>query len=396
MFNSHLKQAFAITAIGLRSVPKRPGPSSITLVGVACVIAVFTVVMAMLAGFQKTMLSAGAQDTVVVLRSGATSELLSSLRQQQTKLVANLDSVKKQDGQPLSSAELYVIVDVPSRNADVTVNVPIRGVQAMAFHIRDNIKLVEGRMFVPGKRELVVGKTAMQHFAGLELGNELTFDQNQWRVVGIFEDQGSVSESEIWTAVTDLQSAFRRHFFQSMRVKLAAHEGAFEQFQQALANNPRLNLSVQKEIDYFASQSQGLKALIEGIGYPVSIIMAIGALFGVINTMYSSIEARAKQTATLRALGFGTFSISVSIIVESMVLSLVGGLLGGLLVYGGLNGYAVSSFNSETFSQVVFQLDVNQTIIVSGIWLAVLIGFIGGVLPSIRSARQDLVATLRS
>ena len=389
-----IQQALAITSIGLRAIPMRPAPASMSIIGVACVVAVFIGVMSMLIGFKATMKAAGSDDTFVVMRAGATSELLSGLRPIQVNLVRNIEHIAQQGGAPLASAELYVIVDIPTLDRDGTVNVPIRGVQPAAFKLRPNFKLISGRQFVSGQRELLVGKAASENFGGLTIGNSIVFGQESWLIVGIFDNAGSVSESEIWTDVTDLQSTFKRNFFQSIRVKLNSEPSAYEKFQAILDADPRLNLSAKSESEYYAKQSENLIFLIQGIGYPASFIMAIGAIFGAMNTMYSSLEARVKQTATLMTLGFKNLPIALAFMIESVFLAMIGGALACLILYFGFDGYSVSSFNSESFSQVVFKIDVNSEVVFAGMLIALIIGIIAGLLPSIRSANQNIIQAL--
>ncbi len=390
-----LTQIVTVSAMNLRNLPKRLGASSVAIFGVACVVGVFIGVLSMASGFQRTMISAGAADTAILLRSGATSEMSSGLSYEETQLVAQLPQVRRQGGEPLTSAELYVIVDIPKRSTNTDANVPLRGVQEDALRVREGVEIIEGRMFEPGRNELLVGRGAQQQFAGLSVGNTLRFGQMEWTVVGVFADKGGLSESELWTDVRVLQSAYRRgNSFQSLRVKLAS-EDALEELKAEVASNPQLDLDVHRETEYLADQAEPLSLFIKGVGYPLAILMALGAVFGAINTMYASVSARTREIATLRAIGFGAFPVAVSTLLESLVLALVGGVIGALVVFVLFNGYTVSTINGASFSQVVFDFAVTGDLLVQGIVAAVLIGLIGGFFPALRAARLPVATALR-
>lgn len=391
----NLTQIVTVSAMNLRNLPKRLGASSVAIFGVACVVGVFIGVLSMASGFQRTMISAGAADTAILLRSGATSEMSSGLSYEETQLVAQLPQVRRQGGEPLTSAELYVIVDIPKRSTNTDANVPLRGVQEDALRVREGVEIIEGRMFEPGRNELLVGRGAQQQFAGLNVGNTLRFGQMEWTVVGVFADKGGLSESELWTDVRVLQSAYRRgNSFQSLRVKLAS-EQALEALKAEVASNPQLDLDVHRETEYLADQAEPLSLFIKGVGYPLAILMALGAVFGAINTMYASVSARTREIATLRAIGFGAFPVAVSTLLESLVLALVGGVIGALVVYLLFNGYTVSTINGASFSQVVFDFAVTGDLLVQGIIAAVLIGLVGGFFPALRAARLPVATALR-
>lgn len=391
----NLTQIVTVSAMNLRNLPKRLGASSVAIFGVACVVGVFIGVLSMASGFQRTMISAGAADTAILLRSGATSEMSSGLSYEETQLVAQLPQVRRQGGEPLTSAELYVIVDIPKRSTNTDANVPLRGVQEDALRVREGVEIIEGRMFEPGRNELLVGRGAQQQFAGLNVGNTLRFGQMEWTVVGVFADKGGLSESELWTDVRVLQSAYRRgNSFQSLRVKLAS-EQALEALKAEVASNPQLDLDVHRETEYLADQAEPLSLFIKGVGYPLAILMALGAVFGAINTMYASVSARTREIATLRAIGFGAFPVAVSTLLESLVLALVGGAIGALVVYLLFNGYTVSTINGASFSQVVFDFAVTGDLLVQGIIAAVLIGLVGGFFPALRAARLPVATALR-
>lgn len=394
MFNG-LSQIAIITAMNLRNLPQRIGTSSVAVFGVACVVGVLIGVMSMASGFQRTMTSAGSATTALVMRSGSTSELNSGMGYEQTQLIANSPGIQRENGEPIASAELYVIVDLLKRSTLTSANVPLRGVEANAFKVRDNVQIIEGRRFEPGRNELIVGRGAHNQFANLDVGSTIKFGPTEWTVVGIFSAGGGLSESELWCDVRILQDAYRRgNSFQSVRAKLTSPE-ALEDFKTAIASNPQLDMEAQLETDYLAAQAEPVSMFIKAIGYPVAILMALGAIFGAINTMYASVSTRTREIATLRALGFGAFPVAFSTLFESLVLSLIGGAIGSLVVYLLFNGYSVSTLNFSSFSQVVFDFAVTADLLVQGVIAAAIIGVVGGLFPAIRAARLPVATALR-
>ncbi len=390
-----IKQIIAVTMLNLRNLPQRLASSAVAVVGVAAVVLVFAAVLSMAEGLQKTMVATGADDTAVMMRSGSTSELNSGLSNEQTLIVANAPGVLKDGDRAIVSAELYVVTDVKKRSNQGDANVPFRGVQAEAFEVRNNIRIDEGRMFEPGKNEIVVGRAAQEEFMGLGVGETIRFGQTEWTVVGTFDAGGNVSESELWTDVRVLQSAYRRgNSYQSVRARLESPD-SIETLRQALDEDPRIDVDVMTERDYYSSQSQGLVQFIKLIGYPLTILMAIGAIFGALNSMYSSVSVRGKEIATLRALGFGPTAVLVSTVVESVLLALAGGILGGLLAYVVFNGFQVSTLNGVSFSQVVFNFAVTPELLIDGLKAALIIGAVGGLFPAIRAARLPVAQALR-
>ncbi len=390
-----LQTILAMTSLNIRNLPKRMGSSVVAVIGVAAVVLVFAAVLSMAKGFERTMISAGADDTAIIMRSGSTSELNSGLSNEQVLIVTDAPGVLKDGDESVMSAELYVVVDVKKRTSNTDANVPFRGVQAGAFDVRNDVKLVEGRMFEPGKNEIIVGRSAQQEFVGLEAGSTIRFGQSVWDVVGTFEAAGSVSESELWTDVRVLQGAYRRgNSFQSVRVKLQ-NTDSMEELAAALEADPRISADVMSEKAYYSSQAKPLSDFIKLIGYPLTILMAIGAVFGALNSMYTSVSVRGKEIATLRALGFGPMSVLISTMVESTLLALIGGVLGGASAYLLFNGFQVSTLNGPSFSQVVFDFAVTGDLLVDGLYAALIIGAVGGLFPAIRAARLPVAQALR-
>ncbi|MEN0038622.1 MAG: ABC transporter permease [Cellvibrio sp.] len=394
MFNA-FAQIITITLMNLRNLPQRLGTSSVAVFGVACVVGVFIGVLSMASGFQRTMVNAGSEDVLMLMRSGATTEMNSGVGFEQTQAIANLPGIAKQDGKPLSSPELFVIVDMPMRHKDAGANAPMRGVEPAAFALRKQFKIVEGRNFTPGKNELIVGRGAQKQFANMNVGAVIKLGQTEWTVVGVFEAGGGLAESEIWCDAKILQNAYRRgNSYQIVRIQLENKNGLAD-FKAAVATDPTLNLDIKRETEYLSDQAEPLSKFIKLIGYPLAMLMALGAIFGAVNTMYTSVSNRTREIATLRALGFGSTPVAISTLVESLVLAIVGGLIGSLVVYLVFNGYTVSTLNFASFSQVVFDFAVTPDLLIQGIIFATVIGFIGGFFPAIRAARLPVATALR-
>ncbi len=390
-----IKQIIAVTWLNLRNLPRRLASSAVAVVGVAAVVLVFAAVLSMAAGLERTMMSAGSDDTAVIMRQGSTSELNSGLSNEQTLIIANAPGVLKNGDTAVMSAELYVVADVKKRSTQSDANVPFRGIQAGAFDVRRDVRIAKGRMFEEGKNEIIVGEAAQSEFVGLGVGETIRFGQTEWAIVGTFDAGGSVSESELWTDVRVLQAAYRRgNSFQSVRVKLESPE-SIEILRQALTEDPRIDPDIMSEREYYSSQSQGLVTFIKIIGYPLTFLMAIGSIFGALNSMYASVSVRGKEIATLRALGFGPTAVLCSTVIESVLLALAGGVLGGLLAFLVFNGFQVSTLNGPSFSQVVFDFAVTPELLGQGMRAALVIGVVGGLFPAIRAARLPVATALR-
>jgi putative ABC transport system permease protein len=390
-----MTQIVAVTAFNLRSIPQRLAASLVAVIGVSAVVGVFAAVLSMASGFERTMIAAGAEDAVVILRAGSTGELASAVSNEQIQIVSTAPGIRRDENGPMVSGELYVVVDVAKKSTNDAANVPLRGVQESAYAIRENLSIIEGRPFEPGKNEVLVGRSAQLMFRGLEVGDVIPFGLTEWRVVGVFEDDGSVSESEIWTDVRVVQSAYRRgNSYQTIRAKLASAD-AIDRLREALEADPRIDADVFSEREFYSQQSEAMTELINAVGYPVTILMAIGAIFGALNTMYSSISARGKEIATLRAIGFGPMPVLLSVIIESAVLAFIGGVVGGGLAWLFFNGFTVSTLNAASFSQVVFDFAVTGALIRQGLVAALIIGLVGGLFPAVRAVRMPVAAALR-
>jgi len=390
-----LSQVASVTKFGLLSIPQRRGSVAAALFGIAGVVAVLVGVFSIAAGFRRVMANSGSPDSAIVLRSGADSEMVSGLGRAQTRIIADAPGVARGAGGPLASAELFVIINLPKKTTGTDVNVPLRGVEPAAFLVRDRLKIVEGRPFTWGRNEVIVGVGAAREFAGLEVGDLMKVGRYEWPVVGIFSAGGSAAESEVWSDAKALQDAYNRgDSFQSVYVRLQSPE-VFSKFKDALTADPRLNVKVERQDDYFAEQSTAVTTLINILGYPIAMLMAVGAIFGALNTMYSSVAARTREIATLRALGFGRGAVVASIMLESVVLALVGGGIGAGLAYAAFNGFHASTMNWQSFSSLTFAFAVTPRLLGVGVGVATLIGVVGGLLPAFRAAWLPIASALR-
>ena len=390
-----LSQVVAVTALTLRTLPQRAGSSAVAVVGVTGVVIVFVAVLSIAEGFLAALAGAGSPDTAIVLRGGSTAETTSALATDATRIIKDAPGVLRDGSGPVASAELFVVVDVPKRGTGIDANVPLRGVEPAAFRVREEVRIVEGRPFREGTNEIIVGRSAANQFEGLELGATPRWGESSWEVVGIFEADGTLSESEIWCDARVLQPAYRRsNTYQSVLARLDS-EDAFPGFRDSLASDPRLDVMVEREDVFYVGQSQLIHSIITGIGTVIAVLMGIGAVFGAVNTMYSAVASRTREIATLRALGFGGVPVVVSVLVESALLSLVGGVLGGGLAYVAFHGYQTATLNWTTFTQVAFAFNVTPALLVQGALYATIMGLLGGLFLAIRAARLPIVTALR-
>ena len=389
------EQTVTIIGLSLRSLPQRAGSSVVAVVGITGVVITFVAVLSIAEGFNAVMANAGSPDTAIVMRGGSNAELNSALPLESTRIIIDAPGVRRGEGGPQASAELFVVVTVPKKSTRTDANVPLRGIQPAAFDVRPEVRLVEGRRFTRGTNEIIVGRAASTQFAGLELGQTNRWGENSWTVVGIFEADGTISESEIWCDAAVLQPAYRRgNTFQSVMARLDSPD-TFQAFKDALTADPRLDVQVERETDYYSSQSSQVRSIITGIGTVIAVLMGVGAMFGAVNTMYNSVATRTREIATLRALGFSGTSVVVSVLVESALLAVVGGVVGGGVAYAAFHGYQTATMNFQTFSQVAFTFTVTPALLVQGAVYALVMGMLGGLFPAIRAARLPIVTALR-
>ncbi|AGA89475.1 ABC-type transport system, involved in lipoprotein release, permease component [Thioflavicoccus mobilis 8321] len=387
------RQALAITWVGLATIPERLGATSVVVVGIAGVVAVLVAMQSMAAGFEATVTGSGDDETAIVLRAGANAEVSSVVERSAVPLIMQAPGVRRDTRDvPIATADVVLVATVPRRSTGADANLEVRGVSPMAWQVRPQVRIVAGRRFEPGRRELIVGQGARDQFQGLEIGDELRMNNEGWRIVGVFES-GDTHESEVWTDAETLAAAHRRNGFQSVVAALAS-PAAIETLRAALAADPRLRVDVDTTRAYYTQQSERLTTIIRVVGTGVAIIMALGAVFGALNTMYTAVSQRAREIATLRALGFTAAPVVVSILLETMTLALAGGVLGGGIAWALFNGFTVSTLGSN-FSQVVFQFQVTAQLLGRGLQWALGIGLLGGLLPALRAATQPVTVALR-
>src|SRR5256714_236679 len=389
-----LRQTAAVTGINVKSIPERWAPSLVIVIGLAGVVAVFTALLAMATGFESTLKATGRADAVLIMRGGSDAELNSAFDRDSTDLIKQQPGIRAgADGKPLASAELMVIAELV-RKDDVKngANITMRGVEPTAFMLRPQLKIIAGRNFTPGLRELIVGQGVLRQFQGAEIGRVIRMRGSEWTVVGVFAC-GDAHDSEIWTDINVARSTFGRIGSSSV---LAALDGAdgLARLKSAIAAAPRLTLDVLRAQAHFRGPTRQFRKTIGFLAAVVTIIMGLGAVFAALNSMYAAVAARGKEIATLRAIGFGGSSVVVSVMIEALLLALSGGVLGALLAYLLFNGLSVSTLG-QNFTQVVFNFKVTPELVARGLIIAVLIGMIGGLLPAMHAARAPVTAGLR-
>jgi putative ABC transport system permease protein len=383
-----------IASYNLRSMVVRKGTALMTAMGIAMVVAVFVMTLAIAQGFRSTLVASGSPRNAIVLRKGATAESLSAVLRTDVPVVESLPQVARSaDGRPLASPELVLAIALPRQSDNQPANVPVRGVGSRAFDVRDTLTVVEGRRFSPGSREINVGKLAVARFKGLTLGADVKFGSATWRVVGIFTADDASFESEIWGDIDLMAPAFQRTGYQSITVKLV-DPATFDSFKSAVEADPRLYLQPQREQDYYTAQSAAMTTVIRIFGTFVTLILSIGAVFGAMNTMYAAVAYRTREIGTLRALGFSRLRIVTAFIAESTTLAVAGGLIGCVLALP-VHGLSTGTTNFSSFSEVAFKFRITPLLLVEGLAFAALMGAAGGLLPALRAARIPVARALR-
>jgi putative ABC transport system permease protein len=378
-----------------RSAKARWTSAIVAVLGIAGTVGVFVAMLALAQGFRATLVSSGSVDNAIILRAGSNSEMESGISLSNINILQDEPGVARQNGQPLITSEVVVIAPFPLRSTDTDANVQVRGVSPNVLTVRSSIKIVKGRMFHPGLAELVVGRNAAKSYAGLGVGKKVRFGGGEWTVTGIFDAGGSAFDSEVWCDARVLDGVYKRpaNVFQSVTVHLTSPE-AFRKFKDAVSKDPRLNVDVSREIDYYAKQSQTFTRLITILGGLVAAVMAIGAVFGALNTMYSAVAERIREIAVMRALGFRAAAVVFSFLIEALLIAFVGGALGCVAVLP-LNGFTTGAMNWQTFSHLAFAFRITPTLMVGGIIFALAMGLVGGLLPAIRAARGPVAHALR-
>ena len=389
---SLFREIGAVTAMNLRSVPSRWGTSSVIVLGMALVVGVLVSVLGMTRSLTSTIADTGRPDRAIVLRAGANNETSSSVPMDAVATIKNAPGVARTpDGEAAATAEMLTAVNLTRKEDGTMAGITVRGMEPAATTVRPEIKLVEGRMFKPGLREVIVGRGARTEFRGLEIGDRVALRNSQWTVVGVFASDGNANESRLVADEATLLSAYQRTAASSVTVLLRS-TAAFDEFKAALTTNPTLSVSVERENDYYARQSDNANAFFGTVTMIVGLFMAVGALFAALNTMYTAVSTRSVEIATLRAIGFGSSGVVVSVLVESLALALLGAVIGAAGAAAVFGGNMVSLGNGV--SSLVFEMRVTPALLAAGVAWACAVGFLGGLFPAIKAARQPVVKAL--
>lgn len=379
----------------LRSVRARWTSTIVAILGIAGTVGVFVAMLSLARGFKSTLVASGSPTNALVMRAGAASEMMGGITLDSVKVLQDAPGIARDNSGPLVTQEVVGVVPFPLVSTGTDANVQIRGVSPNVLRIRTFAKIVQGRMFVPGLTELVVGKNASRTYAGLTLGNTVNLAGGRWEVVGVFDAGGSAFDSEVWCDGRILAQVLKRpeNIFQSATVRLASAD-SFQRFKDAVTSDPRMNVDVIREIDYYAKQSTTMTRLITVLGGLVAAIMAIGAIFGALNTMYSAVAERGREIATMRAVGFSAWNVVLSFLFEALLISFIAGLVGCLAVLP-LNGLTTNTMNFQTFSNVAFAFRITLGLLVLGVLFGLIMGVLGGMIPALRAAFRPVAAALR-
>lgn len=391
-----LSQIIAVTGVNIRSIPARLGSSTVAVIGIAGVVLVFVAVLSIAEGVNATMKASGDPNLVLILRAGSDTEMTSGLAGDAVRIIQDAPGIARDSaGAPMTSPELFVVVDHPLKRSGSAANVPLRGVSPEAFKVHEKLKIVEGRNLQFGKNEIIAGRAAANQFVNLNVGTTLKWGESTWTLVGIFDDGGSVSESELWCDVKVLQPAYRRgNSYQSVYARLASPD-AYQQLKDSLTSNPQLTVAPMRAADYYGSQTEVLQRIIRTIGGIIAILMGVGAVFGAVITMYTAVASRTREIATLRALGFGSVPVVISVLAESILLGVVGGIVGGAIAWLAFDGYQTATMNFQSFSQIAFSFAVTPKLLFTALVISLVMGTAGGLLPAIRAATLPVVTALR-
>ncbi len=378
-----------------RSVKARWTSAIVAVVGIAGTVGVFVAMLSLARGFRATLVASGSEDNALIVRAGATSEMTSGVPLDSVKIIQDAPGIARGTNGPLVAPEAVLMAPIPMRSTGTDANVQLRGVSPNVLDIRKQIKIVQGRMFKPGLAEVVVGKNASTSYSGLTLGNTIGLGSMRWQVVGIFDAGGSAFDSEVWADAHLLDGAYNRPdvFFQSVTVHLTSRD-SLQQLKDAVSADPRLNVDVTREVEYYAKQSTRMTMLITRLGGFVAMVMAIGAVFAGLNTMYSAVAERGREIATMRALGFGGPSVVFSFLIEALLISFVGGLIGCVAVLP-LNGLTTGAMNWQTFSHLAFAFKITPELLTKGVIFALAMGVFGGFFPAVRAAQLPVATALR-
>ena len=379
----------------VRSVRERWASTIVAVLGIAGAVGVFVAMLSMARGFRATLVASGSPSNAIVLRAGASAEMVSILTRADVSTIENAPGVARGEAGPRVSPEVVVIAAFPLRKTGTDANVQVRGVSPRVLEVRDRVRITKGRMFQAGINELIAGRNVAGTYAGLDLGRTVKFGGGTWAVVGLFDAGGSAFDSELWCDAAVLDQVYQRpqNIFQSITVHLTSAD-AFGAFKDALTSDPRLTVETERERAYYEKNSQALTTMIRVLGTLVAFVMGVGAVFGALNTMYSAVSERTREIATMRALGFGGGSVVLSFVFESLFIAGLGGLVGCAAVLP-LNGWTTGTINFQTFSHLAFAFRVTPDLILVGLVFALFMGLIGGLPPAIRAVRRPVATALR-
>jgi putative ABC transport system permease protein len=378
-----------------RSIRARWTSTIVAVLGIAGTVGVFVAMLSLARGFKATLVASGSPGNALVMRAGSSSEMMGGITLESIRIVQDAPGVAHDSSGPLVTQEVVGVVPFPLVSTGTDANVQVRGVSPNVLEIRRFVKIIQGQMFQPGLTQLVVGKNALKTYSGLTLGNTVDFGGGHWQVVGVFDAGGSAFDSEVWCDAKILNQILLRppNIFQSATVHLNS-PADFQQFKDSVTSDPRLNVDTMREIDYYAKQSTTMTRLITVLGGIVAAIMAVGAVFGALNTMYSAVAERGREIATMRALGFSNLNVLLSFLFEALLISIVGGLIGCLAVLP-LNGLTTSTMNWQTFSNLAFAFKITFDLLLLGMLFALVMGVLGGLLPAIRASIRPVAVALR-
>lgn len=379
----------------MRSLRVRWTSTLVAVLGITGTVGVFIAILALGKGFRATLVSSGSPQNAIIRRAGSTSELESAVTTDQVHVVADEPGVARNGSEPLVSPESVVVASFPLKSTGTDANLQVRGVSPQVLNVRDQVKIVSGRFFRPGLDELVIGRNVAGTYTGFDLGNTVKFGGGTWTIVGVFDAGGSAFDSEIWADSEVVKQVYKRplNVYQSITVRLTSAD-AYPAFKDAISSDPRVTLQVDREIDYYEKQSQQFTRLVTFLGVVVGGVMSVGAILAALNTMYSAVAERAREIATMRAVGFGAGSVVLSFTFEALCIALVGGWLGSIAVLP-LNGLTTGTMNWQTFSHLAFAFRVTPPLLVGGVIFALAMGVAGGVPPAIRAARARVAVALR-
>jgi len=382
-------------AYNVRSLRVRWTSTVVAVLGITGTVGVFVAMLALAKGFRATLVSSGSPRNAIIRRAGATSEMESAVTIDQVHVIEDTPGVARNASEPLVSPESVVVAAFPLKATGTDANVQVRGVSPRVLEVRDQVKIVSGRFFQAGLDELVVGRNVARTYAGFDLGSTVKFGGGTWTVVGVFDAGGSAFDSEIWADAQVVKQVYKRplDLYQSATVRLTSAD-AYPGFKDAITSDPRVTLQVDREIEYYEKQSRAFTQLVTVLGVLVGGVMSVGAIIAALNTMYSAVAERAREIATMRAVGFSAGSVVLSFTFEALCIAFIGGLLGCIAVLP-LNGLTTGTMNWQTFSHLAFAFRVTPALLVGGVIFALVMGIVGGVPPAIRAARARIAVALR-